>query len=236
MNVIVSYGPSYAVATAMLHADEVVVAAVGAMVSMDPHVVIRTEKTDPLVRQRRRGCLNMLLAPFRWIVGADNFYQNHFASVGKPGSVTFAPGIPGDVAVTDVRPNVGIVLQNTAFLCGSASVDLEPEWEGSRDFVKSEGIYMVQATGEGVVAFNSFGAIREVQVDDHYVVDSGHLVAFEDSLEYDIRRFSRGLVQRWFGGEANVVEFSGSGRVWIQSRNTKAWGDLIGPRLPKRRK
>lgn len=234
MNVIVSYGPSYAVATSMLHADEVVVAAVGAMVSMDPHVQIRTEKTDALVKKERRGCLNLLLAPFRWLVGADNFYQNHFVSVGAPGSVTFAPSIPGDVAVTDVRTEVGLLLQNTAFLCGSDTVNLDPEWEGATAFVKSDGIFMVHATGQGVVAFNSFGAIREIQVEDHLVVDSGHLVAFEDSLQYDLRRFSRGLWQRAFGGESMVCEFSGSGRVWIQSRNTKAWGELIGPRLPKR--
>lgn len=234
MNIIVSYGPSYAVATAMLHAEERVIAEVGAMVSMDPHVVISTQSTERLTKRERRGCIGWLLTPFRRIIGADAFYQNHFSSVGRPGSVTFAPSVPGDVAVTDVRPGVGLILQSTSFLCGSDTLSLDPKWEGARKFVKGDGIFMVQATGEGVVAFSSFGAIREVQVEDHYVVDSGHLVAFEDTLQYDIRRFSRGIFTSMFGGESMVCEFGGSGKVWIQSRNTKAWGDLIGPRLPKR--
>lgn len=234
MNIIVSYGPSYAVATAMLHADEAVVAEVGAMVSMDPHVQISTESTEALERRKRRGCLGTLLTPFRILVGADAFYQNTFTSVGRPGSVTFAPSIPGDVAVADVTGNAGLVLQSTAFLCCSKGVSLNPRWEGSKAFLKSDGVFMVHATGDGVVGFNSFGALREIQVEERLVVDSGHLVAFEDTLEYDLRRFSRGIWKSMFGGESRVCEFSGTGRVWIQSRNTQAWGDLIGPRLPKR--
>ena len=234
MNIVVSHGPSYAVATALLEAGESVIAEAGAMVSMDPHVAISTYATESREAPRRRGCLGSLLSPFRRIFGGESFYQNRFTTVQHPGSVTFAPGIPGDVAVAEVSAEAGVILQNSAFLCSAEGVQIDTKWEGARGFMAGEGVFMLRAQGDGLLAFNSFGAIKEVQVEDHYVVDSGHLVAFEDSLEYDVRMFSRGIWKALFGGEAFVCEFSGRGRVWIQSRNTAAWGAMIGPKLPKR--
>ena len=234
MDIIVSYGPSYAVATAMLGPGEAVVAESGAMVSMDPHVAIETYATESHDAPRRRGCLGMLLSPFRRLLGGESFFQNKFVASGNPGSVTFAPSIPGDVAVAELSEGRGLVLQNTAFLCSAPSVEIDTRWEGARAFLAGEGVFMLHAKGSGILAFNSFGAIQEIDVEDAFVVDSGHLVAFEDSLQYDIRPFARGLVKAVFGGEGLVCEFSGSGKVWVQSRNTRAWGQMIGPRLPKR--
>ncbi len=241
MEIVVSHGPSYAVATVLLEPSEAVVAEVGAMVAMDPHVSITTFSAQSLDPPRRRGgCLSLLTAPLRALLSpftdllGGGFYQNRFTAPDRPGSVTFAPSVPGDVAITEITESRGLILQNHAFLCSAPTVLTETTWDGARAFRRSEGIHMLRASGEGIIAFNSFGALKEINVEDHYVVDSGHVVAFEDSLQFDLRVFSRGLIKALFGGEARVAEFSGNGRVWVQSRNTRDWGQTIGPRLSRR--
>ncbi|MBX2800921.1 MAG: TIGR00266 family protein [Myxococcales bacterium] len=237
MRIEVSHRPAYALATALLEPGEAVVAEGGAMVSMDTAVTISTHKVasrEPAAR--RRGCLGAIFGGFRRMLGGESFYQNRFVATGSAGAVTFAPKTAGDIEVYELGEQCGLIMQSAAFLCSAETVGVDANFGGAKAFLAGEGLYMLRASGEGLVAFNSFGAIQEMQIEDHYVVDSGHIVAFEDSLDYDVRPFSRGLIKAIFGGEALVCEFSGQGRVWIQSRNPKSFGQTLAPLLPKRRR
>ena len=65
------------------------------------------------------------------------------------------------------------------------------------------------------------GAIVEVDVSDDYYVDTGYIVAFEDTLDYKVTvlpSLSRGgkVKSFFFGGEGLVCKFSGQGKVWVR--------------------
>jgi uncharacterized protein (AIM24 family) len=93
---------------------------------------------------------------------------------------------------------------------------------------------MLKSSGHGPIAFNSFGGVKAVDVDGKFTVDTGHIVAFESSLTFDVRRFAGGWKQFLFGGEGLVCTFSGKGRLWIQTRNPQEYGKALGPLLPMR--
>jgi uncharacterized protein (TIGR00266 family) len=80
----------------------------------------------------------------------------------------------------------------------------------------------LRATGQGDIWFSSYGAIVEIPVDGDYVVDTGYIVAFEDSLSYDVELLGglsfKGLKTGILGGEGFVCRFRGQGSLWIQSR------------------
>ncbi len=87
---------------------------------------------------------------------------------------------------------------------------------------------LLKATGEGDVFFNSYGAILSVDVTDEYIVDTGYIVAFEDTLDYNVSvlpglRGGSKLKTLFFGGEGLVCRFSGQGRVWIQTRHVQSF-------------
>ncbi len=105
---------------------------------------------------------------------------------------------------------------------------------GARSFFGGEGMFLLKATGMGPIAFNSFGAIKEIEVDGEFVVDNGHIVAFEDTLQFRNTKFGGGWIAAFLGGEGLVCRFSGSGRLWIQTRNPQAFGEALGPKLPMR--
>jgi uncharacterized protein (AIM24 family) len=75
---------------------------------------------------------------------------------------------------------------------------------------------------------SSYGAIHPVEVDGGYVVDTGHIVAFDDTLTYRVRSVG-GLKSLFFSSEGLVCEFSGRGRLWIQTRNASALAAFLHP-------
>ncbi len=80
-----------------------------------------------------------------------------------------------------------------------------------------------------MVFLNSYGAIIEKMVtpDEGCIIDSGHIVAFEDTLQYDVQMASRSMWSSLASGEGLVCRFRGQGRVWYQTRNLSAFAQIL---------
>ena len=72
---------------------------------------------------------------------------------------------------------------------------------------------------------------EQVEVDGAYVVDTGHVVAFEGKLRYNLKRVG-GWKSTFLSGEGLVLEFNGKGTVWLQTRNLGTLIGWISPLLP----
>jgi uncharacterized protein (TIGR00266 family) len=90
---------------------------------------------------------------------------------------------------------------------------------------------LLECAGEGDVFVNSYGGIHEVPVDGKFIVDTGHIVAFEGTLDFRVRSIG-GLKSLLFSGEGLVCEFTGRGTLWVQSRNLSALTGWLRPMLP----
>ena len=73
-------------------------------------------------------------------------------------------------------------------------------------------------TGSGKLVMASYGAVVEKEINQPFTVDTGHLVAWEPSLEYRIQG-AGGIKQTLLSGEGLTMQFTGTGRIWLQSRN-----------------
>ena len=225
----IKYRPSYALAIVHIDPGETILAEGGAMVSMSSNISMETsagKKGDGLVGGFLKGLKRM--------VAGESFFQNRFTAEGGVGEVTFAPAAQGDIMTYDLSDELDLYLQSTSFLCSDDSVTTSAKWGGAKTFFGGEGLVMLKATGSGPIAFNSFGGIREIDVDGEFTVDTGHIVAFESSLTFSVRRFGGGWKAFIFGGEGLVCNFTGTGKLWIQTRNMNAFGQLIGQKLPMR--
>lgn len=229
MRIEIQHRPAYALAIVHLAPDEVVVAEGGALVSMDTHVTISTS-----AGKKDEGVLGSLFSGLKRMIAGESFFQNRFTAVGQPGTATFAPAHVGDVEVHELNGKTGMLLQSKAYLCSSPDVTIDAKWGGARNFFAGEGMIMLKATGAGPIAFNAFGAIKAVDVTDEFIVDTGHIVAFEDTLTFKVTRFGGGIKSFIFGGEGMVCKFQGIGRLWLQTRNPVAFGQALGPKLPMR--
>ena len=91
----------------------------------------------------------------------------------------------------------------------------------------------METSGSGNLFVNAFGDMMELEVRPgrSLVIDNGHVVAWDSTLNYQIR-----IASGTFGfksGEGLVNEFSGSGRVLVQTRNVRSLADALVPYLPK---
>ena len=93
---------------------------------------------------------------------------------------------------------------------------------------------MLQVSGNGLLLISSFGAShrKKLQPGERYVIDTGHLVAWEGNMQYNLRKAARGFFQSVFSGEGLVADFMGPGEILIQTRNLAAFAGLLKPFFP----
>ncbi len=207
--------PDFAFITVQLPANTTLKVEASAMATMDTTLKMKT---------KLRGGLG------RFLTG-ESLFVNEFTAEGGPGEIGIAPAAPGDVAHVHLH-NETIYLQNSAFVACSRDVNLETKWQGLiKGFFSGESLFLIRASGQGDLWFNTYGALIEREIDGDYVVDTGNIVAFSEGLEYEIRKVG-GYKSLFFSGEGLVCRFRGRGKVWIQTRGVQAftaWAHAFRP-------
>ena len=163
----------------------------------------------------------------RFLTG-ESIFINEFTAEGGAGEISIAPGPAGDLEHVALDGET-IYLQNSAFVASSMGINVESKWQGLvKGFFSGESLFLIRCSGKGDLWFNTFGAILEIDVRDNYVVDTGHIVAFTDGLQYEVSRVG-GYKSLFFSGEGFVCRFRGQGRVWIQTRQVTALSLWVYP-------
>lgn len=220
----INHAPAYASLILNLPAGQTVVVEAGAMAAMDSWVEMKSKMKGGLMK----GVGRML--------GGESLFLSEFTAQGKPGQLYLSPGVPGDVCHYPLEDGKGLMVQSSGFVAASPTVNLDTQFQGFKGFFSGESLFLLKTTGTGDLWFSSYGAIIEVPVRGNYVVDTGYIVAFEDSLEYNVEMLGglsfKGLRTGILGGEGFVCRFSGEGRVWIQSRQVYNLVNFINPFRP----
>jgi len=216
----ISHRPSYAQLTLSLDAGESVRAEAGAMVGYAGDVDVETGAEGGLLKSLSRS-----------VFGGESFFMNTFTANG-PSELDLAPALSGDVQHHELTDET-LFVQSTSFLASDPSIEVDTKFGGGKTFFGGEGLFLLKLTGTGPAFISSYGAIDEHHVapGETRVVDTGHIVAFEESLDFDVRRVG-GLKSTLFSGEGLVCEFSGEGTVWTQSRSPDAFLSWLIPKLP----
>ncbi|TAL39948.1 MAG: TIGR00266 family protein [Spirochaetes bacterium] len=224
MNIDIKYNPSYAMALVKLADGEQVQAEGGAMMSMSPNVAIETHRAT-----KKGGLLKSLKAAF---LGGESFWMNTFTARGGPGEVALAPTLPGDVRLIQCAGTVFV--QSSSYLGGSPSLEIDTKFQGLKGFFSGESLFFLKVTGNGPLLISSYGGIEELPVQGEILVDTGHIVGFQEGLSYEIRKLG-GWKSFFLGGEGLVAHFKGSGKLWVQSRNIPAFTKWLAEKLPPKK-
>ena len=159
----------------------------------------------------------------RKLVGGQSFFVGQYGG-DQAGGLAIAPALPGTV-VHYALEETPLRLAAGCFLACSTGIELKTRFGGLKALFSGEGAFFLNAVGRGDLFFHAYGAVIEKQVDGELVVDSGHLVAWEPGLDYEIGGMG-GLKQTLFSGEGLVMRFRGRGKIWLQSRtlgHTAGW-------------
>ncbi|MBN1151986.1 MAG: TIGR00266 family protein [Dehalococcoidia bacterium] len=221
MNHEILYGPSYSLARVGLEAGEEINAESGAMVSMSAGIEMQTSVKGGLMSGLKRS-----------ILGGESFFINTFRA-NSAGEVTFAPPLPGDITHRELT-GPALFVQSTSYLASSPQLTVDTKWSGAKGFFSKKGLFLLRVSGKGHLFLSSYGAIHEVMLapGQQYTLDNGHMVAFDETVTYDVRRVG-GMKSTLFSGEGLVCTFTGPGRVMLQTRSEDAFLSWLIPHLPK---
>ncbi len=130
--------------------------------------------------------------------------------------------------------NQTFMVQSSSYLAGDTSLVVDTKFGGAKSFFGGEGLFVLQISGAGLLLVSSFGAIhrKNLRLGERYVVDTGHLVAWEGHMQYSLRKAASGFFKSFLSGEGMVAEFSGPGEILIQTRNLAAFAGLLKPFFP----
>ncbi|MBJ95023.1 MAG: TIGR00266 family protein [Rickettsiales bacterium] len=231
MEISVESKPSYAMGVIRLNRDEAIIAEAGSMVAMSEDLDVQTR----LAGASGSGLIGWLRALItsllRRLVGGESVFVNRFTAQRDGSELMLAPDMVGDVEQIDLTGDRVITVQSSSFLASGAEVKLGLIWAGLRMLLAREGAFFLRCSGKGPLLINSYGAIEKVRLDGSYIVDTGHLVAFEGDLAWTMERVG-GWRSTLLSGEGLVTKFTGHGTLWLQTRNLRALVSWITPQLP----
>lgn len=225
--------PSYGMAVVTMDKGDLFIAESGSMVAMGPRMSVKTTFNGT----GGGGLLDVLEAAFvglvRKFLAGETLFVNKFRSFEDGQQLMIAPPLSGDVEHLTLEKGQAITVQSSSYLASSHGIKADLIWGGFSMLFSKEGAFFLRCYGEGDLLINCYGAIEKVQVSGRYVVDSGHVVAFEGKLKHQIRKAGGSWKSMLLSGEGLVLEFQGEGTVWLQSRNISALVRWITPSLPK---
>lgn len=210
--------PDYSFLNVEIPAGENLKVEASAMATMDTNIQMKTQF---------KGGLGRLLT-------GESIFVNEFTAQNGQGELSIAPSAPGDIAHVHLN-NESIYLQNSAFVASDPAIKVESKWQGlTKAFFSGEGLFLIKASGSGDLWFNSYGGIMALDVNEQFVVDTGHIVAFTEGLEYSVTRIG-GYKSLFFSGEGFVCRFRGNGKVWIQTRKPQSLISFLNPFRPAKK-
>jgi uncharacterized protein (TIGR00266 family) len=204
-----------------LDPGETAVAESGSFMMMDDGIQMETIFGDGTGQDK--GFLGKLMSAGKRVLTGESLFMTAYSNIGQgKKKVFFASPYPGKIIPMDLARLGGkMICQKDSFLCAAKGVAVGIEFQrklGSGLF-GGEGFIMQKLEGNGLAFVHAGGHIveRELRTGDVLKIDTGCIVAFTPTCDYDIQ-FVGGIKNTIFGGEGLFfATLRGPGKVWIQS-------------------
>jgi uncharacterized protein (TIGR00266 family) len=215
------FGDDMQIVEIELDPGEGIRAEAGAMTYMDDEIEMQTSTGGGLFKG------------FKRMVTGESFFITTFLNNGRGKKhVAFGAPYPGKIIPLELDKLGGSFLcQKDAFLCAARGIEIEVAFtkKMGTGLFGGEGFILQRLEGEGRAFVHAGGTIikRELRAGETLRVDTGCLVAFSPSVNYDIQ-FIGGFKNALFGGEGLfLAKVTGPGIVYLQSLPFSRLADRI---------
>jgi uncharacterized protein (TIGR00266 family) len=214
-----------------LDPQETVISEPGSFMMMDDGIQMETLFGDGSGKEG--GLMGKLFSAGKRLLTGENLFMTTYTNIaGGKKRVTFAAPYPGKIVPMDLSLLRGrMICQKDSFLCAAkgVSVGIEFQRKLGTGLFGGEGFIMQKLEGDGMAFVHAGGHIIERELKDRELlkIDTGCIVAFTSTINYDIQ-FIGGIKNTIFGGEGLFyATLIGPGKVWIQSLPISRLADRI---------
>jgi uncharacterized protein (TIGR00266 family) len=223
MKIDFQYKPGSTIAKVTLEQNETVTAEGGAMVAMSQNIGIET------TTYQKKGA-GGIMSGVKRLFASESLFFNHFTAKNTGDEIYLGTSLPGDMELLKLSGKK-IYVEGGSYVASSAGVTMNTAWQGAKNFISGESLFWIELSGEGDAIINAFGVIYPIDIDGEYIVDTGHIVAYEEGMNFEITKAGTSWIASFLGGEGFVCKFRGKGRVWCQSHSSTSWGQAMTPHL-----
>jgi uncharacterized protein (TIGR00266 family) len=164
------------------------------------------------------------------VFGGESLFVNHFQNNSSTAmKLDLAQPTPGDIQVRALNGE-SYCLQRGAYIASDPSVKMGVQWAGLGSLIGGEGLFKLVVSGAGNVYFGAYGGIIEQEINGEYIVDSGHLIAYEPSMKLK-PQLAGGLIASLFSGEGFVTRVTGTGKIYLQTRSVSGLASWVNRHL-----
>lgn len=153
----------------------------------------------------------------------ESAFMTTYYAENYMGVVVFSTTIPGTIQCLKLERGSSMICQKTAFLCAEEQImaDVVFTKRLRAGLFGGEGFVLQKIYGEGRAFLEIAGdsIIHDLEDGEVLYCNSGNVVAFQDSVDFDITLVKR-MSTLLFGGEGNfLVKLTGPGKVILQTQN-----------------
>lgn len=213
MNVEILGNPDFGHLKFLLDSGQAIYVESGAMSSMDDAISVQSKMLGGL-----------LPAIGRKLFAGESLLVGRYESKAPAQRLSVSPAVPGQVLHRKMNGD-RLILTPGCFMACTENIKLSTIFGGLKAIFSGEGMFFIDVSGSGDLWYNAYGAVVEHDLAGReLIVDTGHVVAWEPSVTWNIQGMGN-LMSTFFSGEGLVMKFSGTGKVWLQSRSI---GGLVG--------
>ncbi|MGL4253457.1 MAG: TIGR00266 family protein [Fusobacteriaceae bacterium] len=203
----------------------------GESIRMEPGAMVYKDSCISLQGKVNGGFFSAIGKVF---LGGESFFTST-ATAKESGRIAVAPRGFGNIKVLNVSQGNHWYINDGSFLACNTSVDYTSTMQKrlmNSIFGGTGGFFILKSKGQGELLVNGFGDLIEINLDGSqpFQIDNGHVVCWEETLDYKMEMAS-GL----FGfrsGEGLLNTFRGKGKVIIQTRNIQSFVDMLVDYIP----
>ncbi|WP_198330534.1 TIGR00266 family protein [Psychrobacter cibarius] len=203
----------------------------GDSIYCEANAMVMMESNLELKGKLQGGLMQSLMRRF---ANDESLFQQQIEAVNGEGDCLLAPTLDGDMQIIDCGEQQ-YTLSDGAFVAAQTGVDVKAKIQrnlGGAVFGDTGGFMVMQTQGQGQVVVSGFGSLFEIDVEPgkDVIIDNGHVVCWDSRLEYKLsvatskkKGFMGNIINSVTSGEGMVLNFSGSGKVIICSRNRDSY-------------
>ena len=165
--------------------------------------------------------------------GGESFFINEFIAQEDNCKLGLTGNMLGDIEVINVDEEY--IVQSGSFVGSTSEITLDTKWQGFTKGIFGSNLFMLKTVGRGDMFVNAWGGIIKTKLEtgEKMILDNYQLVALSSTADYRVTKHGN-FKTTLFGGEALVIEITGPGTVYIQTKNIMEFVRALIPFLPKR--
>ena len=173
-----------------------------------------------------------VVSGFKSVLSGESFATSVFTAKRDNETLSLAPSNIGEIICIELTGETAFYLTKGAYLAHESTVKLAPRFGGLKGILTKKGLFLLHASGKGKVFIASYGAVIQRTLADKelLVVDNEYVLAFSDTLHYELRAATKSLKDSLMSGEGLVNRYEGPGVFYYQTRSrqrTSRLGSLL---------